>query len=73
MIKKNEWLQKKKHAEELLESKGISKDKLYLNRNALKKEDEDEKPNKSFGWTIYSEDAYYNAYDKRCQALQKNE
>lgn len=42
MIKKREWLEKKKQAEEEIESKGISRNKIYLNRNALKKEDDDE-------------------------------
>lgn len=45
-----------------------------MNRNALKKDegDEEKKPNQTFGWNVYTEDAYYNAYDKRCQALTKN-
>lgn len=38
MIKKQEWLEKRKNAELELEAKGLSKEKLYLNRNALKKE-----------------------------------
>lgn len=37
MMKKKEWLKKRKDAEEEVEAKGLNKDKLYLNRNALKK------------------------------------
>jgi len=43
MMKKQEWLKKRKSAEEEIEAKGLSKDRLYLNRSALKKEEE-EKP-----------------------------
>lgn len=39
MMKKNEWLKKRKEAEAEVEAKGLNKDKLYLNRNALKKDE----------------------------------
>lgn len=54
MVKKEQWLQKRKNAELELEAKGLSKDKLYLNRNAIKKE-EAEKVDQSFGWNVYGE------------------
>lgn len=38
-MKKNEWLKKRKEAEAEVEAKGLNKDKLYLNRNALKKDE----------------------------------
>ena len=37
MIKKNQWHEKLKKSQQELQAKGISKEKLYLNRNALKK------------------------------------
>jgi hypothetical protein len=40
MIKKKDWYEKRKLAEEEIQSKGLSKDKLYMNRNAIKKDDE---------------------------------
>lgn len=39
MLKKKEYWKKRTEAEQELEAKGVSKDKLYLNRNALKKEE----------------------------------
>lgn len=71
-MKKKEWLKKRKDAEEEVEAKGLNKDKLYLNRNALKKQEE-EKPNENFGWNVYGEEAFYKAYHKRCQTLEKDE
>jgi calcium/calmodulin-dependent protein kinase (CaM kinase) II/peptidyl-prolyl isomerase G (cyclophilin G) len=69
MLKKKEWWKKRSEAEQEVEAKGLSKDKLYLNRNALKKEEE-EKPDESFGWNVYGEEAYYKAYHKRCGAIE---
>ncbi len=37
MMKKKEWVKKREEAEEEVVAKGLTKDKLYLNRNALKK------------------------------------
>jgi len=37
MLKKKDWLKKNAEAEKEIEAKGLSKDKLYLNRNAIKK------------------------------------
>jgi len=36
-----------------------------MNRNALKKEKE-EKPNQSFGWNVFGQEASYKAHEKRC-------
>ena len=52
MLKRNNWIKKRKEEEEEIIAKGINPTKLYLNRNALKK-DEDEKINQSFGWNVY--------------------
>jgi hypothetical protein len=52
MLKKQQWLKKKKEGEEEVIAKGLSTDKLYLNRNALKKEEE-EKVDQNFGWNVY--------------------
>ena len=48
---------------------------MYLNRNALKKDDDDEPKEKTeqYGWNVYTEDAYYSAHEKRCLTLAKNE
>lgn len=72
MLKKQQWLKKKKEGEEEVIAKGLSTDKLYLNRNALKKEEE-EKVDQNFGWNVYGEEAYYKAYHKRCQTLEKDD
>ena len=72
MMKKQEWVKKQREAEEEVQAKGLNRDKLYMNRNALKKEEQD-RPDTHFGWNIYGEEAYYKAYDKRCSTLTKDE
>ena len=71
MIKKNNWLKKRKEEEEEIQAKGINKDKLYMNRNALRKEEDGERVDQSFGWNVYGDEATYKAYDKRCERLEK--
>ena len=41
MMKKQEWVKKQREAEEEVQAKGLNRDKLYMNRNALKKEEQD--------------------------------
>ena len=65
MIKRQEYQEKISRSEKQLAAKGLDKNKLYLNRNALKKEKE-HKEDQSFGWNVFGEDAYYKAYDRRC-------
>ena len=72
MLKKNNWLKKRKEEEEEVQAKGINKDKLYMNRNALKKEEEG-KVDQSFGWNVYGEEATYKAYDKRCEKMKQRQ
>lgn len=57
-----------------LEFKSIDEKQYYLNRMALKKDDEEPKKKKSeyFGWDVFNEDAVYNAYKKRCTTLVKD-
>lgn len=43
-----------------------------MNRNSMKK-DKEARQDQSFGWNVFSEDAYYKAYDRRCEKLTFNE
>lgn len=70
MLKKNNWMKKRKEEEEEIQAKGINKDKLYMNRNAVRKEEE-ERVDQSFGWNVYGDEATYKAYDKRCEKMEK--
>jgi len=38
MLKKNEYLKKRKEAEEEVLAKGLKSEKLYMNRHSIKKE-----------------------------------
>ena len=40
MLKRNNWIKKRKEEEEEIVAKGINPTKLYLNRNALKKDED---------------------------------
>ena len=62
-------MERRERSEKELAAKGLDRSKLYLNRNSLKK-DKEEKEDRSFGWNVFGEDAYYKAYDRRCEKLE---
>jgi hypothetical protein len=63
-MKKEEWLEKRKHLEEELKAKGINEEKLYLNRTCVQKDESDGKD--GFGWNVFTHEALYKAYYRRC-------
>ena len=69
MRRREEWEEKTKRSEAELAAKGIGKEKLYLNRTSLRKERE-EKPDQSYGWNVFGEEAYFKAYHRRCDKLE---
>jgi hypothetical protein len=70
---------RREQEEKDLAFKNIDKEQAYLNKLTLSRFEfdndlEERKGGKKdyFGWEVFNDDAVYNAYKKRCTALEKN-
>lgn len=71
--KRNEWLEQQKDSNEVLNKRGIEKNKLYLTETASRAEKVKKRDSKKESYNVFNDEAIYNAYEKRVAKLQKDD
>lgn len=72
---KEEYQNDKKQIQNLLQEKGLSKDKTYVYDTAgqADKTSKKKKKNITFGWDVFNDDTLYKAYFKRVKKIDKDD